>query len=504
MIDRSGDSASWQGRQSLLQGFVGPTGSAFGFDDDTDAAGQDTMRRRPGFFARALLAAAVGVPVGGCTPLDRGNELGSGLIIFDVKDDSDDDVGVSGAVARADGTIAMATADAGGRVRLRRLVPGDVVVRVDVRDADGLLVAGAVVDDAGVAIAPIARNAFASPQAGLTSQELDDVVVAPVATLAGTVDADACAPGTCRVVVARRVELGTSFKREVLGAVEAAAAVADDGSWSVAGLVPGNLVVALLHAARATSPGPVAAAVVASRPDAFAVGDAALAVGVDRLDVALPALQPLPDTTTVELELVGNVGDAGRVAGFVTFLAPSTTADTGVDLVELADLVDATPLVAPLATPTGLFDLSVQLNDGFTGLLRGALLLPGVPPPAPVVVGGLDFCDLTDVGHDCDGDDREDDEDDDGNGILDKDEPRPCNPADPDRDCDGDGTVASADPDDDGDGQPDVTETVPCRGPGRGTDLDGDCLCEPFDPLPGCASNDPADCAVAAPVVCPD
>ncbi len=462
------------------------------------------MRRCTGSLVLALALAVVLSPGPGCLPvLARSSDVGSGAVLFRVVDDTG--AGVAGAVASVDGTLAMATADDDGHVALRRLRPADLVVRVDVRGPDGSLVAGAVVADAGVALAPIVRSAFAGAQTGLTSQLHGDVVVRPVAALSGHVDVAGCAPGTCRVVVARRLELGTRTKRAVLGAVEASAAVADDGSWSIAGVVPGELVVVLLHAPRPTSAGPVAAAVAASRPDAFAVVDVSLDGTTSSHDVALPALQGLPPTTTLAVELAGDVGDPARAAGLVAFLAPSTNVDAVDDVTEFADLGDATPVVASLAAPTGLFDLSVQLDDGVGGRVRGVLALPGLPPPAPVVLGAFDVCDVTAADHDCDGDgeagDRDDDDDNDG--IDDVDEPRPCNALDPERDCDGDGRPASVDDDDDGDGQPDAAETAPCRGPGRGVDVDGDCLCEPFDPLPACASNDPAACAIDAPVVCP-
>jgi hypothetical protein len=45
--------------------------------------------------------------------------------------------------------------------------------------------------------------------------------------------------------------------------------------------------------------------------------------------------------------------------------------------------------------------------------------------------------------------------------------------------------------DDDGDGQPDVTEHFRCYGLFLGRDLDGDGLCDPEDPYPQCAANDP-------------
>jgi hypothetical protein len=442
---------------------------------------------------------------GACLPaLDRSDGVGSGGILLRVVDEVG--VAVAGAVASADGTLAMATSDADGHVGLRRLLPADVVVRVDVRADDGSLAAGAVIANAGVALAPIVRSAAVGPLPGLTSQLLGDVVVHRVGSLGGRVDVAACTPGSCRVVVARRLELGTATKRPVLAAVEAGAPVADDGSWAIAAVVPGELVVALLHATwPATGSSVVDVARAASRPDAFAVVDVSLGVDTPYVDVALPALQPLAPTTALDVELAGDVGDPTRAAGLVRFLAPSTNVDATSDPAAFADLGDAHPVVAPLQAATGLFDLSVQLDDGVTGRARGVLALPRLPPPAPIVLGALDVCDVTAANHDCDGDGVAGSRDDDDNsdGIDDDDQPRPCNAADPERDCDGDGRPASRDPDDDGDGQPDVTETAPCRGPGRGTDVDGDCLCEPFDPLPACPSNDPAACAVATPVVCP-
>ena len=62
-------------------------------------------------------------------------------------------------------------------------------------------------------------------------------------------------------------------------------------------------------------------------------------------------------------------------------------------------------------------------------------------------------------------------------------------------DCDLDGDTA--DLDDDGDGQDDADEPA-CARLGAGTDLDRDCLCDPVDPFPDCASNDPLDCTVVA------
>ena len=460
------------------------------------------MRRRSGPAVLVLPLAVAAVVMAGCMPaLDRSTDVGSGAVLLRIVDDSGS--GVAGAVVSADGTLAMATADDDGFVALRRLRPADVVVRVDVRDSDGVRVAGAVVADAGVALSPIVRSALAGAQPGLTSQLLGDVVVHPTASLAGSVDVTGCAPGTCRVVVARRLDLGTAAKRPVLGSVEATAAVAEDGTWEIVGVVPGELVVALLHAPRPTTPGPVAAATAASRPDAFAAVDVSLGDDAPHIDVALPALQPLAASTTLDVELAGDVGDPARAAGLVAFLAPSTNVDTIDAVAEFGDLGDATPVVASLPSPSGLFDLSVQLDDGVGGRARGVLVLPELPSPAPVVLGAFDVCDFTAAGHDCDGDGDADDRDDDDDGIDDADQPRPCNANDPERDCDGDGRAASVDDDDDGDGQPDAAETASCRGPGKGTDLDGDCLCEPFDPLPGCASNDPDDCAVDAPVVCP-
>jgi hypothetical protein len=411
------------------------------------------MRCRP-----AVLAAAALSSLTACFPLDRADGLPDGAVGFDVIDVRGRPV--AGARAFVDGAPRAATSDAAGQILLEGLVPGDHVVRVLVfDDGDARPTRGAVVDAASVARAAIPRGAFASPRTATTTQLLPPVTVLDTGGLAGAVQG--CDGRACRVVVVRRLALGGTSRRDVVGAVEATAVVDAGGAWSLDAVVPGPVVVVALRWDPAGATSPVLHARAASRPDAFAAID----VDLDDDGAVVPplVLQPLPATTTTTLAIAGDLDDLARVRGTLRLLAGATEVEAVDDEVTVGDLGGAGQPLLTLDLPSGMFDVDVLLDDSATGRLRRALVVPGLAQLGTVAVA-LDAaaCD------DCDGDD------------------------------------VAADDDDDGDGQADAAETAPCRGPGRGTDLDGDCLCEPADPVPGCASNDPAACAPTEPIVCPD
>jgi hypothetical protein len=413
------------------------------------------MRCRPAVLAVAALSCFAA-----CFPLDRADGLPDGALLFDVVDIRGRPV--AGARVFVDGAPRAATSDAAGQVLLQGLVPGDHVVRVFVfDDGDARPTRGAVVDAAGVARAAIPRGAFASPRTATTTQLLPPVTVADTAGLAGTVQG--CDDRACRVVVVRRLALGAGSRRDVVGAVEGTALVDAGGAWSLDAVVPGPVVVVALRWDPAGATSPVLQARAASRPEAFAVVE----VELDGAGVVVPplVLQSLPATTTATFALAGNLDDLARVRGTLRLLAGATEGEAVDDEFVIGDLEGASQPLLTLDVPSGVFDVDVLLDDSATGRLRRALVVPGLAQLGTVAVA-LDAA--------------------------------AC------EDCDGDGDAAGVDDDDDGDGQPDAAETAPCRGPGRGTDLDGDCLCEPADPVPGCASNDPAACTPTQPIVCPE
>jgi hypothetical protein len=427
-----------------------------GFDVAVDPAAQRFMVIRRVVVVVAALAWGPG-----CFVLDRADALADGSVAFDVVDVAGRPV--PGARVTVDGAPRVATADVDGHVVLRGLVPGDHVVRVGVFDrATGGPSRGAVVDAASIRTAEISRGAFATPRLAPTAQLLPPVTVVDTAALGGRVEG--CGPALCRVVVVRRLALGSDERRDVVGSVEATTVVDADGNWSVDGIVPGAVVV-VAFASDPVDDTPARQSAAASRPASFAVADVALGAG--GADVPALTLAPLPGSTTLVLELAGAFDEAARIAGALTLLAPATNLEA-VDVALPVDGLDglARPILT-LDTAAGVFDLDVVLENGAAGRLRGAVVVPGLGPQATLAVS-LDAV--------------------------------PCI----DDDCDGDGLVSGDDDDDDGDGQVDAAETAPCRGPGRGTDLDGDCLCEPADPVPDCATNVPGACTPTAAIVCPD
>jgi hypothetical protein len=421
---------------------------------------------------RVVVAALCCSPLLGplaCFPLERGDGLGSGAIHLTVVDRGG--APIAGARISVDGAPHLATSDAEGAAVLTDVGVGDSLVRIAVDDdGDGITDRGALVPDAGVTVGDFSRGAFLGTRQALTSLVLGEVFVDDTVALRGRVEG--CAPLTCRVVVVHHLDFGATSPRSAQGVVEATARVDDDGAWRLSGIVPGRVSVVALQWDASGAAGPVAQGLAASRAVAAGRADRELvaATGSTDVDVGTLSLAALPATLPATLA-VGGLDAEGlvRASGLLTFTAPSTAAArTDVAPVTI-DGLDASGLLT-FEAPPGVVDIGLTLDDGTGGVLRGALVVPGLTALASVQAGVFACGTQTEAG----------------------------------ADCDDDGLAAGDDDDDDGDGQPDADETPPCRGVGRGTDRDGDCLCEPFDPLPDCTSNDPSACATATPVVCPD
>ncbi|MDP2339539.1 MAG: carboxypeptidase-like regulatory domain-containing protein [Deltaproteobacteria bacterium] len=412
---------------------------------------------------RVVVVSLLALLASSCFELPRSLGLGEGNIQFRVVDSAGGPVG--GAVVSVDGVPRISTSNDDGLVSVSSLLPGDQVLRVSVDDdADGAPDRAAVVSG-GVLRVEFDTGPFTAPVSKLTTDVLDDVAVAAVGALEGTVAG--CGADLCRVVVFREVKLGALAPRDVAGVVEGSAGVGGDGSWSIPDLAPGPVKVVAFAWTRPLSTEPNQQLIAASRDiTSFAVVDGVVLSG----DVAVvdAVLAAAPASVATDLELGGEPVELERAQGQAFFSVPQLTVDVDSELTGV--IVGA---LSPVDVPLGVFDISVQLDNvdgdpGLVGFLARVIAVPGVPRLGPLAVGVVVDC----------------------RQVGDKD------------DCDGDGLNIDDDGDDDGDGQLDAEESAACRGPGLGTDLDFDCLCEPADPFPGCQSNDPIACELVAAPVC--
>jgi hypothetical protein len=327
-------------------------------------------------------------------------------------------------------------------------------------DDDGTPDRAAIVTTAGVVRADFGTGLFTQPVSKLTADVPEPVAVVVVGALEGTVAG--CGADLCRVVVFREVKLGRLTPRDVAGVVEGSSGVGADGSWSIPDLAVGPVKVVALSWPRALSTEPNQQMIAASRDiTQLAVVDSVVLTG-DVASVDL-VLEPVPASVSTDLEIGGEPETLERATGQAFFVVPQ--ADVDVDAALTGTI--GGPLSA-VDAPVGVFDITVQFDEGVGGFMRNAIAVPGVPRLGPLATGAVVDC-------------RE------INGSP---------------DCDGDGKSVDDDDDDDGDGQLDADEPAACRAPGAGTDLDRDCLCEPADPFPGCQSNDPIACELVTPPVC--
>ncbi|MBI1948867.1 MAG: carboxypeptidase regulatory-like domain-containing protein [Deltaproteobacteria bacterium] len=456
-------------------------------------------------LARVLVAGIIVQPlVFGCFyELPRTEGLGDGEVRGRAV--HTDGTPIASARVVVQGTLRAAEADADGRFAVRGLAAGPVVLLVTADDdGDGTPDAAARVT-AVLVNAAIPKNATdgcaGTPPVVPTSVLLGDVVLAPTRSLDGTVRLDdgggpRLLTGSERALVVRTS--GAAFSESddegaLQGPVEAAAGVAADGTFALAGLRDDDDGVDLTVLVFDAATGPYV-------PTFF--GTKAAAAADD--DVALIADQAVPAQTGVQLALTGAFTDVE--VGTVSFELPGggdvAAPDGTLQRAENSGFAGYLVVDAPV----GLYDVGVfpspDSTDVTEGYLRGALVLPLAAWGAiagPIELAADDPCLDADGARDCDHDGRA--------TLRSPDDPvaladwTACAAACADTfGPDGDGATCEVggtaiDCDDDGDGQPDVTEPAHCLGPGRGTDLDGDGRCEPReDPFPSCASDDPAVC----------
>lgn len=422
---------------------------------------------------------------------------------------------IRGRAVRADGTViasarvvvvgapraAEATDD--GSFVVRGLTAGPWVLLVSTDDnGDGTPDAAARIT-AVLQNAAIPKNATdgcaGAPPEVPTSVLVGDVTLAPTRTLSGTVQVDdgggaRALTGSERALVVRTAASAFTDDDDapvLQTSAEASAGVAADGTFTLRGLRDDDIDLAVLVFDAAAGP---------HAPAFF--GSARVSAGDD--DVALVADRAAPAQTGVQLALTGPFTDVE--VGTVSFERPAGGDVAPPDGTLQRAENDAFAGYLVVDAPVGLYHLGVfpsaDTADLTEGALRGALVLPlgassGIQ--GPIALATADPCLDASGSRDCDHDGR----------------PTLASPDQPGALADwaacasacagtfgpsGDGATCQVggvdvDCDDDGDSQPDVTEPAHCQGPGRGTDLDGDGRCEPSeDPLPWCASDDPAAC----------
>ncbi len=442
------------------------------------------MRSAPR-LASVVVAAVLPLAAGaGCFTFDRLNDIVAGSINGRTIDAVTTDV-VPFTRVRLEASTSTQHADKDGAFSVAGLPEGGWVLRMGFdEEGDGINEATAL------------RAVLLSPYVGgdgattLGTVLLGDVPLDPTAVLDGRIvdDAGAPVPG-CKVAVWRAIEDldpdqafapgDVSLPAADLG-VEASTGSDDEGKFRLAGVTKGTVLVgAFCSDGRVSLPKRQAVRGGDNKND---FGDLVLVEGTRR---------------TVQIRLVPAPGGDDEVrVDFVT---------TGGDRIVVGDVFESTTrpagAVIGLEAPTGVWDVHVTVLQDGTETLHGLLQSQAVAAGAEVLEwGAVPLADL---------DPCVDQEDRDGDGV----EGLPPFDLDPTSwsacaaECIADiGTGAATavcealgrpiDCDDDGDGQADVTEPA-CLGTCRGSDFDGDQLCEPVDPFPRCASNDPDDAACA-------
>lgn len=434
------------------------------------------MRRIRTLPALPVVAALAATPA--CFVFDRLEGVEPGTIVGRAV--NLDGTAVSWSKVRIDSAGVVRRADEGGGFRVKGLPEGGWVLRLSSDETgDG------VPEQATLRAVALAETVLDGARA-IPSVLLGDVRMEGTAVLVGRVvdDADAPAAG-CKVAVWRNaaalkeagvvVEAGGAILAPVDLGVEGTTGTDDGGRFRVPGVTHGDVLVgAFCPDGRATAP---AAAHAIAGPDVDAGDLPLLPPGVRPAQIrSTPAL---PDDAELRVDFVVPGGDRTDPAD----VAATILRDAGREIA-----VDA---------PTGLWDVHVTALEDGVETRHGVLVERAVAPGTDPLLWG-------DV-------------------LLEEEDP--CFPDRPDQDRDGlpgmprDGTTTIAqacyaacaaashedgapttcvvddqtfDCDDDEDGQPDLHEPPACLGLCAGADLDHDGLCDPSDPFPWCAENDPA------------
>lgn len=387
------------------------------------------------------------------------------------------------ALASIPGTPRVAAAGPEGVIALRGLPAIAGVVRVVVDDdGDGVPSAGTLVPFQ-TTLAPVRKNLSdgitTEAKTVVTGLLLGEHRLQKTGALTGVVregGAVLAAGRSAFVVVLRSSLVGMGAgAREATLPVEAAAAAAADGSFTVDGVIPGTVtVVALVRSGT-------------DEPDVAGLLEASVS---DDAPLIVDATTPLPRTAPMQLELVGG-GERATVQN-IFFLRPGTLTDLVPPLA-----VDEPAGVHVIDAPIALFDLGVQVSDGPGTTIPGLIAVNAdLPPWLPVELPAVEDACVVDGARDCDRDGlRGVRPGADADALYDA-----CVPACAalvGADLDGascETADGSFDCDDDADGVPDAVERS-CVLPHQGTDADGDGLCEPgADLFPRCADNTPENC----------
>lgn len=433
-----------------------------------------------------LLALAVAVAPSGCFVFDRLQAVEPGSVVGVAV--NQDGAAVPYAKIALDGAGFVQRGDADGRFAIRSLPAGGWIVRASSdQTGDG------VAEQATLRAIYLAETTLDGVPA-IPTVLLGDVEMKGTAVLVATVrdDGDDVVAG-CKVAVWRNaaalaaegamIAAGGARPAACDLGVEASAGSDEGGRARLPGVTHGDVLVGAFCAdGRAADPVPAHAV---AGPD----------VVVDALRLRAPRERPA--------RIMSSPALAPGATLRVLFTTPGGDRTSSADVVHRED-VDAARTISVTA-PTGLWDVHVVALEDGVETRYGVLARRAVPPGEDAIVWG---------------------------DVLLEDED-PCEAARPDRDRDGvpgvplDDASARAtcddvcaaiaafgsggdapalcehdgvllDCDDDDDGQPDVTEPIACVGACFGTDLDGDGACDPGDPFPGCAENDPAAAACAA------
>jgi hypothetical protein len=311
-------------------------------------------------------------------------------------------------------------------------------------------------------LARVAKNlgdgALSEPPEVTTGVLLGNVKLKETGTVTGTVldDGAALAAGrTAQVLVLRRVTLADDLV--VTLPVEQRATTAADGTFSLAGVLAGDVTLVALVG----DDGQPA--------DHFGLADV-----TDGAVTDLDASQALTAGQTADLELHLFGGKERTELSTAFFFSPGTQLDfPGVEPQDIGEGVGGAFL---LQAPQGVFDLQAETSDTPAGVLHNALALPGIDNNVAVPVELPTLADPCKSGkkRDCDRDGKAGLSGDDSEALD------ACVDA-----CGGlrgkdlEGAVCgNIDCDDDADGVADVDERA-CIGAQLGVDTDGDGVCEP-------------------------
>ena len=422
--------------------------------------------RRASLLAVAVLAGAHGAA---CLELNRADGLADGTLTVPVLDSSGEPVDG----ARVQGLLAprQATSGDGGNAVLTRLTAGGYVVRAEVVDNNNAVTA------IGYAVGQLRVDSSKSGDVAVGALASPAVVVEP-GRLAGSV-AGCDATVLCRVAISHAVTgtivdgIGT-IDITYAGGIEQTAAVGTDGTFDIDGVGGGEVQLLALRWDRPLATAPLQQLIAASNPTGFGRSTVTLEAGGAITDLTLDTNTDATDAT-VEASFDVVAPTLAGLEGSMDPVVPTTTTTIGDARPSFAGLQDGNGAFK-VQIPVGVFDLNIQFEGAVNPLPANVILQSYAAPTdgiTPVATGLDTRCFAVDAAEDAS------------------------------LDCDDDGKINTEDDDIDGDGVLDADEPTACIGVGRGVDLDGDCLCEPFDPVPDCQSNDPLECTPAVVPSCP-